>query len=210
MTAPTTTKPVITTSRAVWRGEHRFEAGPEGRTVPVDADSKTAPGPVETLLNAIATCSGVDVLDILAKRRTPAERFMVNVTATRRSEAPPASSDSISSSTSMEPASKHSTRSGPSNCRLKSTARWPPRWHRTSPPRRPSYSMASAIHRSIGKSGPPKHPADRLARRREAPARSTGDSRKAVASNADRCLRALGKAHVGPASPLPAAREPSH
>jgi len=88
MTAPTTTKPVITTSRAVWRGEHRFEAGPEGRTVPVDADSKTAPGPVETLLNAIATCSGVDVLDILAKRRTPAERFMVNVTATRRSEAP--------------------------------------------------------------------------------------------------------------------------
>ena len=88
MTAPTTTKPVITTSRAVWRGEHRFEAGPEGRTVPVDADSKTAPGPVETLLNAIATCSGVDVLDILAKRRTPAEQFVVNVTATRRNEAP--------------------------------------------------------------------------------------------------------------------------
>ena len=88
MTAPTATKPVITRSRAVWRGEHRFEAGPEGRTAPVDADSKTAPGPVETLLNAIATCSGVDVIDILAKRRTPAERFVVNVTATRRSEAP--------------------------------------------------------------------------------------------------------------------------
>ncbi|HEY2854732.1 MAG TPA: OsmC family protein [Gemmatimonadaceae bacterium] len=88
MTAPPATKPVITTSRAVWRGEHRFEAGPEGRTVLVDADAKTAPGPVETLLNALATCSGVDVLDILAKRRTPAERFVVNVTATRRSEAP--------------------------------------------------------------------------------------------------------------------------
>src|SRR5206468_11325896 len=71
-----------------WLGEHRFEAGPEGRTAPVDADSKSAPGPVETLLNAIATCSGVDVIDILAKRRTPAERFVVNVTATRRSEAP--------------------------------------------------------------------------------------------------------------------------
>jgi putative redox protein len=40
------------------------------------------------LLNALATCSGVDVLDILAKRRTPAERFVVNVTATRRTEAP--------------------------------------------------------------------------------------------------------------------------
>ena len=88
MTAPAANKPVITRSRAVWRGEHRFDAGPEGRTVPVDADSKSAPGPVETLLNAITTCSGVDVLDILAKRRTPAERFVVNVAATRRGAAP--------------------------------------------------------------------------------------------------------------------------
>jgi putative redox protein len=88
MTAPTSVKPVVTTTRAVWRGEHHFDAGPEGRTAPVDADSKTAPGPVETLLNAIATCSAVDVLDVLAKRRTPAERMIVNVTATRRAEAP--------------------------------------------------------------------------------------------------------------------------
>jgi putative redox protein len=88
MTAPTSTKAVVTKSRAVWRGEHRFDAGPEGRTVPIDADSKVAPGPVETLLNALATCSSVDVLDVLTKQRTPAERFVVNVTATRRSEAP--------------------------------------------------------------------------------------------------------------------------
>ena len=87
MTA-TPTKPVITKTRAVWRGEHRFDAGPEGRTAPVDADSKTAPGPVETLLNALATCSAVDVLDVLTKRRTPAERLVVNVTATRRTDAP--------------------------------------------------------------------------------------------------------------------------
>lgn len=88
MTATAPAKPVITTTRATWRGEHRFDAGPDGRTVPVDADSKSAPGPVETLLNALATCSGVDVLDILAKRRTPAERFVVDVKATRRTEAP--------------------------------------------------------------------------------------------------------------------------
>jgi putative redox protein len=87
MTATPTT-PVITRTRAVWQGEHRFDAGPEGRTAPVDADSKTAPGPVETLLNAVATCSAVDVLDVLAKRRTPAERLVVNVAATRRTEAP--------------------------------------------------------------------------------------------------------------------------
>lgn len=88
MTAPTTTKPVITRSRAVWVGEHRFDVGPAGRTVLLDGDSKAAPGPVETLLNAIAACATVDIIDILAKRRTPVERFVVNVTATRRTEAP--------------------------------------------------------------------------------------------------------------------------
>ena len=88
MTTPSAVKPVVTTSRAVWRGEHRFDAGPEGRTTPIDADSKTAPGPVETLLNAVATCSSVDVIDVLAKRRTPVEKFAVNVKATRRAEAP--------------------------------------------------------------------------------------------------------------------------
>jgi putative redox protein len=40
------------------------------------------------LLNAIAACASVDIIDILAKRRTPVERFVVNVTATRRTEAP--------------------------------------------------------------------------------------------------------------------------
>ena len=86
MTAPA--KSVVTKTRAVWRGDHRFDAGPEGRVAPVDADGGVAPGPVETLLNAVATCCGVDVLDILAKRRTPADRFEVRVTATRRADAP--------------------------------------------------------------------------------------------------------------------------
>jgi putative redox protein len=70
------------------REGHIFEAGPEGRTHVIDADSKTAPGPVEVLLEAIATCSGVDVVDILAKRRTPVSRFQVDVAAHRRAEHP--------------------------------------------------------------------------------------------------------------------------
>lgn len=80
--------PVVTRSRAVWRGDHRFDAGPEGRATTIDADSAIAPGPVETLLNAIATCSAVDVLDILAKRRTPAEALSIDVVGQRRSEQP--------------------------------------------------------------------------------------------------------------------------
>jgi putative redox protein len=65
-----------------------FEAGPAGRLHVIDADSKIAPGPVEILLEAIATCSGTDVVDILAKRRTPVRRFEVSVVAHRRAEHP--------------------------------------------------------------------------------------------------------------------------
>jgi putative redox protein len=67
---------------------HIFEAGPEGRSHIIDADSKTAPGPVEVLLEAIMTCSGVDVVDILAKRRTPVQAFRIEIAAHRRAEHP--------------------------------------------------------------------------------------------------------------------------
>src|SRR5215471_15117478 len=80
--------PVITRSEATWRGERLFDAGPAGRTHRIDASAKEAPGPVETMLNAIAACSAVDIIDIIAKRKTPVERMSVHVTAERRSEAP--------------------------------------------------------------------------------------------------------------------------
>jgi putative redox protein len=67
---------------------HVFEAGPEGRSHVIDADSKTAPGPVEVLLEAIMTCSGVDVVDILAKRRTPVTALRIEIAAHRRAEHP--------------------------------------------------------------------------------------------------------------------------
>lgn len=80
--------PVITRTEAVWRGERLFDAGPAGRTHRIDAGAKEAPGPVETLLNALATCSGIDVIDIIGKRKTPVERMTVLVVAERRPEAP--------------------------------------------------------------------------------------------------------------------------
>jgi putative redox protein len=71
-----------------WTTDHVFEAGPPGRTHLIDGDSKIAPGPVETLLGAILSCSGVDVVDILAKRRTPVSRFEARVKAYRRADHP--------------------------------------------------------------------------------------------------------------------------
>jgi len=83
-----TAKPVITRSQATWLGERRFEAGPAGRTHLIDASAKEAPGPVETLLNALLTCSALDVIDILAKRRTPVEKFSAEITGHRRTDFP--------------------------------------------------------------------------------------------------------------------------
>lgn len=80
--------PVITKSEVMWRGERLFDAGPPGRQHRIDAGAKEAPGPVEALLGAIATCSSVDVIDIIAKRKTPVERLSVGVTAERRAEFP--------------------------------------------------------------------------------------------------------------------------
>lgn len=87
-TRPAATGPVITRSEATWRGERLFDAGPAGRTHRIDASAKVAPGPVETLLNALATCSAVDIIDIIAKRKTPVERMSVHIAAERRPEAP--------------------------------------------------------------------------------------------------------------------------
>jgi putative redox protein len=80
--------PVITKSELVWRGERAFDAGPPGRQHRIEPGGANAPGPVETLLGAVASCSSVDVIDILAKRRTPVERLSVAVVGERRGEHP--------------------------------------------------------------------------------------------------------------------------
>ena len=81
-------QPVITRSHAVWREALRFDAGSGQRTHAIDGNSDTAPSPVETLLSAIGTCSGSDLVDYLEKRRTPLTRLEVDVVATRRTEQP--------------------------------------------------------------------------------------------------------------------------
>lgn len=80
--------PVITKSEITWRGDRSFDAGPAGRTHLIDGAAKAAPGPVETLLNSLAACSSLDVIDIIEKRRTPIERLAVRVAAERRPEFP--------------------------------------------------------------------------------------------------------------------------
>jgi putative redox protein len=75
--------------RILWSGEHRFDAGrPGGPQIRIDASAQTGPGPVDSLLIGLGTCTGVDVVDILAKRRTPVTAFNIEVQAERRETSP--------------------------------------------------------------------------------------------------------------------------
>jgi putative redox protein len=75
--------------RVNWAGEHRFDTGrPNGPVARLDGSGQTGQSPTDALLSALATCSAIDVVDILAKRRTPVERLTVDVRGVRRDEAP--------------------------------------------------------------------------------------------------------------------------
>ncbi len=72
-----------------WAGEHQFDAGRVGHTqVRFDSSGKTGPGPVDALLIALGTCTAIDVLEILQKRRTPVESMTMEVRGARADEVP--------------------------------------------------------------------------------------------------------------------------
>jgi len=63
-----------------WEGGMRYRGGPPGGpTLLLDGERKEAPSPVQTVLVALASCSAIDVVEILEKRRTPPETLEVQV-----------------------------------------------------------------------------------------------------------------------------------
>lgn len=68
-----------------WAGEHRFDGMRQSGSpsIRMDSTGQTGPSPVDTLLCALAGCTGVDVVDILAKRRTPVQALSIEVEGER-------------------------------------------------------------------------------------------------------------------------------
>ncbi|HYW33189.1 MAG TPA: OsmC family protein [Gemmatimonas sp.] len=83
-TAPAAGKPPAHV-QITWAGGHRFDGKRQGDfpSVRIDASGKTGPSPVDALLLALASCTAVDVVDILEKRRTPVSALDVKVTGER-------------------------------------------------------------------------------------------------------------------------------
>ena len=72
-----------------WAGGQQFDAGrPGGATHRIDGDATSGPSPVDTLLNALAACTAIDVVEILAKRRTPVRTLQVQVDGARAAATP--------------------------------------------------------------------------------------------------------------------------
>ena len=73
-----------------WRGDEEFEAGrPGGPTLRVDGHGKVAQSPVDILLTALGACSSIDVVGILAKRRTPVKSLEIDVVGERADDRVP-------------------------------------------------------------------------------------------------------------------------
>ena len=86
MTAPAAPKTAKPPSRVHvrWAGEQRFDAGrPNAPTARIDGEGKTGQSPPEALLSALASCVSIDVVAILAKRRTPVESLDIDVVGER-------------------------------------------------------------------------------------------------------------------------------
>jgi putative redox protein len=82
--APTQTATKPSRIHVEWVGGHRFEAGrPDGPTARIDGEGETGQSPPETLLSALATCVSYDVIDILAKQRTPIASLEIDVVGER-------------------------------------------------------------------------------------------------------------------------------
>lgn len=72
-----------------WRHGMAFTGGVAGKPqIAIDADGNTGPGPMETLLLALAACTGSDVVSILAKMKFPVQAMSVEVSGERRAEHP--------------------------------------------------------------------------------------------------------------------------
>lgn len=63
---------------------------PSGHTVTLDTDHRrsSAPSPVELLLVALGSCTGIDVVSILEKKRMTISSYRIEVSGQRRDEHP--------------------------------------------------------------------------------------------------------------------------
>ena len=75
-------KPVIV--NLDWKGDQEFDTYKTGGpVVRLDGHGKSGQSPVDVLLGALGTCAAIDVVEILAKRRTPVASLSIEAVGER-------------------------------------------------------------------------------------------------------------------------------
>lgn len=72
-----------------WDGDLKFTGiSSNGHQTKIDGDKESGPTPMEVLLEAIGSCSAVDVVVIMEKVRTPLERLEIKLDGHRHNPEP--------------------------------------------------------------------------------------------------------------------------
>jgi putative redox protein len=79
----------LPTAKVKWLGHEEFLATmPSGRTVPFDGNSIAGAGPMEILLGALGSCTAVDIVLILEKKRQKLATLDIEISGERAKDPP--------------------------------------------------------------------------------------------------------------------------
>jgi putative redox protein len=77
------------TAKVKWLGSEEFLATmPSGRTVPFDGKSTSGAGPMEILLGALGSCTAIDIVMILEKKRQKLATLEIEISGERAKDPP--------------------------------------------------------------------------------------------------------------------------
>jgi putative redox protein len=77
------------TAKVKWVGQEEFLATmPSGRAVPFDGKSISGTGPMEILLGALGSCTAVDIVLILEKKRQKLATLEIEISGERAKDPP--------------------------------------------------------------------------------------------------------------------------
>jgi putative redox protein len=77
------------TAKVKWVGQEEFLATmPSGRAVPFDGKSNSAASPMEMLLGALGSCTAVDIVLILEKKRQKLASLEIEISGERAKDPP--------------------------------------------------------------------------------------------------------------------------
>jgi putative redox protein len=78
----------MTKTTTIWKEKQQFSSYLDQNEIDIDGDKKKGFGPKALLLSALASCSGIDVVEILEKMRVTFSNFEIDVQADQTTKHP--------------------------------------------------------------------------------------------------------------------------